>query len=97
MYTSGAHARDPRVPIRQSRTGPRTAHSCHCIQRPQQQVHPQVQRGVRRQQQQASRRKLQNRVQAVAHTVRAHFGRTASTRLMQVRPLAHASAGGTDI
>ena len=38
-----------------------------------------------------------NRVQAVAHTVCAHFGRTASTRLMQVRPLAHASAGGTDI
>ena len=77
MYTSGAHARDPRVPIRQSRTGPRTAHSCHCIQRPQQQVHPQVQRGV--QQQRASRRKLRSCAGRTAHTVRAHFGRTASS------------------
>ena len=40
-----APTRDPRVPIRQSRSGPRTAHSRHSI-RPQQQhrqVHPQQQ------------------------------------------------------
>ena len=73
MYTSGAHARDPRVPIRQSRTGPRTAHSCHCIQRPQQQVHPQVQRGVHRQQQRASRRKLQSCAGSCAHGVRTFW------------------------
>ena len=73
MYTSGAHARDPRVPIRQSRTGPRTAHSCHCTQRPQQQVHPQVQRGVQRQQQRASRRKLQSCAGSCAHGVRTFW------------------------